>query len=506
MEFHLLLYKWIPRVPGYLLLLFFALVLLCSNGIFLGTTTDIYSSRGEQVEAYTMAYNAVYIGMGLGIMFSPKLAARFTNKALFLFGLCSLLLFNILCIVIAVPSLIVLCCFLLGFFKTLALGEIYVNWLAIWSKKMDSSRLYPFFYFLALTGSYLITWLTSLYTTHFNWQYSYLLVIVSIMISIALAIIFVEEQPLKRKIPLYQSDVLGVILISISLMSLNYLAVFGKVEDWFNSEKILLSAVFFVLFLGLFIIREQYTRRPFVDLNIYVRKNLGVGLLLFFLLGIFTPSSMQSAFSLGILKYEFITNLELNLYLIPGVLLGCIISYFWYRVKLSGEWLILAGFLLFLFYNLIMYFNLGSNFEFSDFYIPSFLRGAAFSILYISIALYSTRYADPHIILKVAGTMVIFRSFIGVGLFTGIYNYFIYAQRIRHLDVIASGSDAGANGFQSARLVEAHNAILLQQASISALKELTGILVICGIITVILLSAYFYRQYIRSETAQEVIP
>lgn len=289
-------------------------------------------------------------------------------------------------------------------------------------------------------------------------------------------------------------------------MSLNYLAVFGKVEDWFNSEKILLSAVFFFLFLGLFIIREQYIRRPFVDLNIYARKNLGIGLLLFFILGIFTPSSLQSAFSLGILKYEFITNLELNLYLIPGVLLGCILSYFWYRVKLSGEWLILAGFLLFLSYNLIMYFNLDSNFEFSDFYIPSFLRGAAFSILYISIALYSTRYADPHIILKVAGTMVIFRSFIGVGLFTGIYNYFIYAQRIRHLDVIASGSDAGANVFQSARLVEAHNAILLQQASISALKELTGVLVICGIITLSLLSAYFYRQYIRSEAAQEVIP
>jgi len=146
-----------------------------------------------------------------------------------------------------------------------------------------------------------------------------------------------------------------------------------------------------------------------------------------------------------------------------------------------------------------MYFSLNSNFEINGFYLPSFLRGAAFSILYISIALYSTRYADPQIILKIAGTMIIFRSFIGTGVFTGVYNYFIYAQRIRHLDIIASNTDAGTNGLYSSRMTDLQSKLLLQQASLSALKELNGLLVICGIIILVLISAYFIWQYSRSE-------
>jgi len=193
-------------------------------------------------------------------------------------------------------------------------------------------------------------------------------------------------------------------------------------------------------------------------------------------------------------RLQQIANLKTNLYLIPGVLLGSVACFYSYKAKLLPEWAILIGFFLFTTYHLIIYLSFGKQFEFTAYFFPSLLRGAAFSFLYISIALYTSKYADPGIVLKVAGSMIIFRSFIGSGLCNGIYGYLLYTQRIRHLDHLAGQVQLGSQGSRDLKTASALYSELQNQAALSSCKEITGIILIYGLLMLILLSLYFISR------------
>ena len=154
MEFYDLFYTWVPlyiRIP---ILTLLYLVLLTANGVYTGNYNDMSSGLGSYAEPYQMSYYAMYIGMGIGSMSNIRIRERFTAKSLLLFGLIAMLLMNAVCATTNNPYLTILACFLLGVGKVSASTEVYLVWLQIWSKKLDVSRLYPFVYFIALSGLY----------------------------------------------------------------------------------------------------------------------------------------------------------------------------------------------------------------------------------------------------------------------------------------------------------------------------------------------------------------
>src|SRR5882672_7805487 len=96
MELKDLFYKWVPvwvRLPV-LFILFF--VILTANGVYLGNSTDMYSGLGVYAEPFTAAYNAVYIGMGLGLLIEVRLKMRFTGRTLLLWGFTVMALVNVI--------------------------------------------------------------------------------------------------------------------------------------------------------------------------------------------------------------------------------------------------------------------------------------------------------------------------------------------------------------------------------------------------------------------------
>ncbi|HEY4198900.1 MAG TPA: MFS transporter, partial [Mucilaginibacter sp.] len=228
MELLDLFHKWVPlylRLPV-LFLIFFTT--LTANGIFLGNSNEIANDLGVYAESYSQAYNALYIGMGLGLIFHLRIKMRFTNKQLLVYGLTMQLLMNIVCATTSSPIVFVAACLIIGFAKISAMIEVYIIWMYIWSKKLDSSRVYPFVYFTALSGIYFMTWLTTWLAYNYNWRFSYIAVFILILLCIFLALLTVENNLLKRKIPLYQIDFLGLFLLTSSVLLLNYATVNGK--------------------------------------------------------------------------------------------------------------------------------------------------------------------------------------------------------------------------------------------------------------------------------------
>lgn len=489
MEINQLFYNWVPTYVRYFILACLAFVSLCANGVFLGITTDMYSGTGEYTEPFTMAYNAMYIGMGLCMIFYVKLGTRFTNKTLVVSGLVSILLMNIICATTSSPTLTITACFVLGFTKVFTLGEVYLGWLKIWSKKLESARLYPFLYFLALAGLYFMTWLTAFLSHNFNWRYAYIAVCTMLLFCLILSVIFIENHSLKRKIPLYQADLPGLLLLATMLMLVNYVAVYGKVEDWFESERIILASFGAVILLILFIRRETSLKRPFFNFELFRKPNFGIGLLYFTLMGVFTPALFQSTFSGTILHFESITNSEVNLYLIPGIALGCLLSFFWYHKKYDGHLLMTMGFAAFVAYHIIMYNGFANDFSLQQFWLPSILKGIGFSLLYISIGLYTTAGFPFPTVLKVVGMIVIIRSFLSSGVMSGIYNYTLYAQRVKHLNYLASLSEGNEILLKSGAESGSFYRNIQTQATLTASKEISGYIIVSGFVLVLILLA-----------------
>src|ERR1044072_3788935 len=161
MEINQIFYAWVPKYVRYAILLLMVFVALCANGVYLGITTNMYSDLGVYSEPYAMATNAMYIGMGIGFLFVIRLAVRFSGKLGVIVGFIMMLLMNVICATTSNPFLAVAASLVLGFTKVLVLGQIYLAWLMIWSTKGEASRVYPFFYFIALAGLNFMTWLTA---------------------------------------------------------------------------------------------------------------------------------------------------------------------------------------------------------------------------------------------------------------------------------------------------------------------------------------------------------
>src|ERR1700761_7002171 len=123
MELKDLFYKWVPVWVKLPVLFIFFFVVLTANGVYLGNSTDMYSGLGVYPEPFTAAYNAVYIGMALGLLVEWRLKLRFSSKALLLWGFSVMLLVNAINMWTDNPALMIMACLVLGFTKMSALME-----------------------------------------------------------------------------------------------------------------------------------------------------------------------------------------------------------------------------------------------------------------------------------------------------------------------------------------------------------------------------------------------
>jgi DHA2 family multidrug resistance protein len=492
MQFPDIFYKWVPAWVKLSVLFIILLTSLTCNGVFLGNATDMYSGLGVYTEPFTEAYNAGFIGLGLGILIEIRLKRRFPNKILLIYGLTMMLLLNTVCMITSNPGIVVAACLLLGFSKAAAFFEIFIIWVQVWSKAFDRSRVYPSLYVIALGGSYFINWVTTRLAFAFDWRYAYIAVLLLILVCLLLALIFVENHPIRRIYPLYQMDWVGLLLLACILLLVNYIAVYGKVEDWFESTRISGACVLVpVTFFG-FLRREMHVKRPLVPLRILKSFAFHKGLFFFLLLGIFLPSSIQSAFTGGLLRYEAIRNTELNLYLIPGLVVGAVLCYLWYYYRKDPDIMLFTGFLAFVLYYLLLYQKLSLGLGLEDFWSLSLLKGLGTIILYICIGLYTVSSYKPPDLLTAAGFMIITRSILGSGVFTGLYSYFIYSGTVRHMDRLADLT-ASADYVRNQTPAE-YVRTITQQATLASFKELTGIILLIGVlILAIILISILYR-------------
>jgi DHA2 family multidrug resistance protein len=120
---------------------------------------------------------------------------------------------------------------------------------------------------------------------HYNWPYIFYINIPLGVIATLLTIEFIRSPKFSAKKAANEIDYLGIILLAISVGSLQYVLEKGQEDDWFNNQIIILLTITAVFGFFFFLWRELTYANPIVNLRVLRNGNLRVGTILSFILG-----------------------------------------------------------------------------------------------------------------------------------------------------------------------------------------------------------------------------
>ncbi len=152
---------------------------------------------------------------------------------------------------------------------------------------------------------------------HWSWMF-YINVPIGILAFI-LSYLYIEKKPEESRIDRskIKIDYLGIVLLAVGIGCLQFVLERGEANDWFEDQSILICTVLLFVSLTSFIWWELKIKNPVVDLRVLKNRNLALGSILVFVIGIglFTSVFMYPLFVQRILGY---TATQTGLLLIPG--------------------------------------------------------------------------------------------------------------------------------------------------------------------------------------------
>ena len=120
---------------------------------------------------------------------------------------------------------------------------------------------------------------------HFSWPYIFYINIPIGIVATLLTLQFIRSPKYAEKKAINEIDWIGIILLAITVGSLQYVLERGQEDDWLNSTLIITLIISAVLGLFFFIWRELTYKNPIVELRVLKNGNLRIGTAMSFILG-----------------------------------------------------------------------------------------------------------------------------------------------------------------------------------------------------------------------------
>jgi DHA2 family multidrug resistance protein len=233
-----------------------------------------------------------------------------------------------------------------------------------------------------IVGPTLGGWITDNYT----WRWIFYINIPVGIFSLAMMTRFVHDPPYLKRERDADVDLLGMGLLAIGLGALQIMLDTGQRKDWWGSREIRAEAVFCVIGLVAFIIREFTTAHPIVDLRALRDRSFATGVVLISGVGFCLYASMVLLpnYLETLLDYP---SLQAGLALSPRGLGSLCLTFLVgiIAARVDVRWLIVIGFGV----GAVTMFRLSGlnlNAGYWDIFWPQVLQGAAMSCMFIPLA------------------------------------------------------------------------------------------------------------------------
>ena len=240
------------------------------------------SSFGVFQDQISWVLTSYVLALAIFIPLTGFIAAKFGRKRLLIISVIGFTLVSMLCGAAQNLYQIVIFRFLQGLFGAPLVPMSQSVMLDTYPREKQGSAMAMWGMGVMLgpvIGPTLGGWLTDAY----NWRWVfYINAPIGILACIGVSL-FVQESPRDKN---RRFDLLGFVLLALSIGALQMMLDRGESLDWFNSPEIVVEAFLAVLFFYMFISHMLTTKEPFLDPALFKDINFVSGLLIMFFVGI----------------------------------------------------------------------------------------------------------------------------------------------------------------------------------------------------------------------------
>ncbi|UTA66695.1 hypothetical protein [Emticicia sp. 21SJ11W-3] len=436
--------SWVPKPVMLILILVILFPMMTISGVYPTTLTDVTGAMATYTEYISLANNAGTIGMGVIFPIAMRLKMRFRSKEIITTSAILLAVLSYMCATTDNPLVLIGCSFMIGFIKFLPIIEMILPVMFMIAPTGDRGKFYAIFYPLSIGFGQLSAYTFASLVFNGSWQAPYFLMSAIMLCIAALSLIFQHNQRFSFKMPLYQVDWLSLALMAVSLMCFNYFLVFMKQQGWFISPAVVGTLIAGVLLFAALIYRQQFLKRKLIDFSALMKKNVIHSIILLLFLGAYlASSSIYSQYSVAVLGYNNLINAQLNLWMIPGIVLSGIMAYFGFKNNWYIKYYIAAGFVSFFLHTLLLYLIIQPYADIRYLAFAMFLKGLGMGILFIGIWFYTSLNLSMQQLLGIMGILIVIRAFLATAIGGAIIGWAGYQAQWQSLNDISAYLDTG---------------------------------------------------------------
>ncbi|MBD5325922.1 MAG: hypothetical protein HDS04_04495 [Bacteroides sp.] len=383
----------IPDVPDFVprrlkpyLFIFFVLIVQFSGGVYLAAATDMVGSTALMQEDILMAGYASLIGMSINFAVMFRIKFRFSTRTQLLAAGIVLLAANFICANTASVPVLVITCFIAGWFRmqaTLACNST----IQLWLTPVRDMAIFFCYVYIIVDSVIQLSGIACIYTAFFySWEYMQWIMMGLLALMLLMVMLLVRPVRSPMFIPLLGIDWLGAAIWAGFMMCFTFICVYGNYFDWWDSVEIRGAALIGAACLIINLWRASFLHHPYISFQAMKNRNViraTLVYLVFFTL-LATEHVFEHSYAAAILGFDETNLIDLNLYVLVGIIAGCAFTYLTFALrKWRYKTMTAIGFALAIVYLAWFYFMIDYGIEKEMLFVPLFFRGAASVIISI---------------------------------------------------------------------------------------------------------------------------
>lgn len=382
----------IPEVPDFIpkklkpyLFVLFVLIIQFSGGVYLAAVSGMAGTTALMREDILMAGYASLIGMSANFAVMFRIKFRFSTRNQLIVSAMVLIAANIICALSDSVPLLVVTCLVAGWFRmqaTLACNST----IQLWLTPVRDMAIFFCYVYIIVDGVIQLSGIAAIYTSFFV-QWEYMQWIMTGLLSMLILMVMLLVKPVRGPVvPLMGIDWIGALLWAGFMLCFTFICVYGNYYDWWDAAEIRVAIVFAAACLGINLWRATFLHHPYISFEAMTNRNVfratAVYLVFFTLMA--AEHVLEHSYAGGILGFDETNLVDLNWYVIAGVVAGCAFTYFTFALrKWSYRTMTVIAFALAAAYLAWFYFFMDYGIEKEMLFVPLFLRGAASVIISI---------------------------------------------------------------------------------------------------------------------------
>jgi len=337
------------------------------------------------IEDLLMLLYANLAGMAIYFPLLFRMKFRFTNQQLIIGAAVTIGVCNLITMHSTYMPLLLVVCFLSGMAKIQGTFEHMSN-IQLWiTPRRDFAVFFPVLHIVLLTAIEGSGFLAAWFAYHFTWQMMHVFTVATMCFVVTVQLVLCRPFcPMPQRLPLKGIDFLSGMLISILMLMVSYILVYGDYKMWMDCQNLRLLVGLSFMLLAVILHRLTHVSNPYVSLKIFQFRNV-VPIMVVVVVGeilLGCEHTLEEILYEEVLQLEEHTKEGLMMWALIGVYIGVAIDLLWLKVLKWKVWkLFAAGFGCILCYALLMYFTIDMNVNIEQFRLPIVFRGCAYAIL-----------------------------------------------------------------------------------------------------------------------------